>query len=124
MARYALSFALAAATLGCGVAHAPERSEVSQSGELESASTCPAVAAACPAGCFTVGAHPVDRSNRCLLPKRNFGCSSVDVVGPPAVVCTAAHDGMVWISFEARRYPRGRSCNGAEAEALRYPRCP
>ncbi|HET9317288.1 MAG TPA: hypothetical protein VFQ51_16980 [Vicinamibacteria bacterium] len=124
MKRYALALGLATATLGCGVAHAPDGLASSDPGGQASSSSCPAVAASCPAGCFAVGAHPVDRAHKCLLPRQAFSCSPFDLVGPPAVACSVAPDETIWISFEARRHPLGRFCSSSELDALNYSRCP
>jgi hypothetical protein len=124
MFRYLAVLGLAAATLACGATDTSERTTSSDPVRLASAVSCPAVATACSSGCFAVGAHPVDTANRCLLPRRTFGCSPFDTIGPPAVTCSVSPDETVWISFEARTHPLGRFCSDAEWEAMRYPRCP
>jgi hypothetical protein len=124
MKRSLCALALAATTMGCGIAHAPEGAASSEPSRLASSVSCPAVATACPAGCFALEAHPVDRANKCLLARRAFGCSPFDTIGPPQVTCSVAPDETIWISFEARQHPQGRFCTSGEQEALSYPRCP
>ena len=123
MTRYLSALGLAAVTLGCGVAHAPEEAVSSDPARLESSASCPALATTCPAGCFTAGAHPVDRANLCLRTRQMFGCSSFEV-GPPALACSVGPDETIWISFENRQHPRGRACDTAESKALGYAPCP
>ena len=124
MSRDLALLGLALATLGCGVAHAPDEGTSSDPSQLASAVSCPLVATTCPGGCFATSAHPVDRSKKCLLARRTFGCSPFDAVGPPAVVCSVGPDETIWVSFEARQHPSGRFCSGAELDALGYPHCP
>ena len=124
MTRWLPVLGLAATTLGCGVAHAPEDATSREPSRLVSAESCPAVAMACSGGCFALQAHPVDRAHRCLLPRQTFGCSPFDTIGPPGVACSVAPDETIWISFDARQYPRGRPCSGPEQEAVEYLRCP
>ena len=124
MSRELAVLGLAVATLACGVAYAPDEGASSEPSRLATAVSCPVVATSCPGGCFAVSAHPVDRSNKCLLARQGFGCSPFDTVGPPAVVCSVGPDETLWVYFEGRQHPHGRFCSGAELEALGYPRCP
>jgi hypothetical protein len=118
-----MTLAIATTALGCAGARAPEETLTSDL-RIESELSCPAVATACPRGCYAVQAHPVDGANRCLQARRTFGCSPFDTVGPPAVTCSVSPDSTVWVSFEARLHPQGRLCTDREQEALGYPRCP
>ena len=109
--------------IGLRVAHAPEEAFPSESSLSTAAASCPALATACPRGCFALEAHPVDPRKGCLLARQAFGCSPFETTGPPAVTCSVSPDETIWISFEARLHPQGRHCTAAEQQAIAYPRC-
>lgn len=57
--------------------------------------------------------QPVDTTRSCLLPLLAQPC--YETVGPPAMVCSVAPDGKVYLSRDGRQYPGARPCTSDEA---------
>src|SRR5262245_14312838 len=116
-----LATLLMTATLGCS-ASAPDDPLVRDPDPI--GKTCPALATSCPSGCAPAGAFPLDREKACLLPFQAWGCQPAGLIGPPAIGCSVAPDGAVWVAMAFHIHPQGRYCTAEEYRALAsFSRC-
>jgi len=78
---------------------------------------CPSEADTCSTVCSFVRFAQVDRTKKCTLPPRTFGCA--DEPGPPVVRCSIKNDtGDMFLSTDGRIVPGGRACTDDEARSI------